>query len=395
MSTAISPRIVIGADQSPAPEELRLVLERASYAVSWQPLSTAPDGVTGDLWIIESQDSELAARQLCRSLRSHLAESFVPILFITPDADSTGRVRALEAGADLCLSRPFVTAELLAQVQALVRLKRLHDRAAEKSADLYRANKQLAQTYGLIDQELELARRVQQSMLPRSLPEMPPARFAVRYHPSSQVGGDFYDVIRLDENHVGFYVGDVMGHGVPAGLLAMFLQRAVRAKEIVGRQYRLLAPDEVLRGLNHDLIYQALADQPFVTMIYALFDRRDGTIAFSRAGHPHPLYLPRSRRPELWPADGTLLGVFDTQFTVQTRRLRAGDKLLLYTDGVVTACDEQNPSGAERLLAEVELFRDAPIDQLVAQVGQNLLRRTERQDDFTLLGLEVGSPSLD
>src|SRR5262249_36702804 len=152
------------------------------------------------------------------------------------------------------------------------------------------------------------------------LPEVPGARFAVHYRPCGRVGGDFYDIFRLDEHHLGFYVADAVGHGVPASLLTVFVKKGVRAKEIIGQQYRLLPPDEVLRRLNRDLIEQGLSDNPFITMVYVLFNHRDGTLSFARSGHPYPLYLPRDGDPRLWQVEGSLLGVFDTDYPAQTHR---------------------------------------------------------------------------
>src|SRR5207245_6456817 len=140
---------------------------------------------------------------------------------------------------------------------------------AEKATECALVHQQLQKTYRQLDQDLDLSRRIQQSLLPRTFPDMPPARFAVRYRPCGRVGGDFYDVFRLDEDHVGFYVADVVGHGLPASLLTIFLKKAIRFKEISGQDYRLLFPHEVLECLNRDMIDQAVADNPFITMVYA------------------------------------------------------------------------------------------------------------------------------
>src|SRR5260370_14110370 len=96
-----------------------------------------------------------------------------------------------------------------------------HDDLAEKTAEINRLNKRLQQAYQQIDQELNLARRIQLSFLPQSLPEVPRTRFAVHYALCGQVGGDFYDAFRLAENHVGFYVADAMRHGLPPSLLTI------------------------------------------------------------------------------------------------------------------------------------------------------------------------------
>src|SRR4029078_12258138 len=139
-----------------------------------------------------------------------------------------------------------------------------------------------------------MPRRLQASFLPSSLPAVGPVRFAVSYRPCGQVGGDFYDVFRLDEHHVGFYVADAMGHGVPASLLTIFLKKAVQPKEVSGSSYRLVPPGEVLSKLNRDLMAHGLAELPFITMVYGLLNCRDGRLAFARAAHPHPVYLPRA-----------------------------------------------------------------------------------------------------
>ena len=206
------------------------------------------------------RDSE--AFRLCCRLRARFADCFIPIVFLAGAADAQARFQALDSGADACLVRPFTSNELLAQMQAFFRLKNLHNRLTEKSAEVQSVNKRLQHSYEQIDLELEMARRIQQSMLPQILPDTPPAYFAVHYRPSGRVGGDFYDVFRLDENHLGFYVADVMGHGIPASLLTIFLKKAVKAKEISGREYRLLPPDEVLQHINREMIAQALADVP-------------------------------------------------------------------------------------------------------------------------------------
>src|SRR5262249_3479613 len=188
-----------------------------------------------------------------------------------------------------------------------------------------------------LDRELELARRIHQSFLPQRLPHVPQVRFAVRYQPCGQVGGDFYDVFRLDEQHLGFYVADAMGHGVPASLLTIFVKKGVRAKEIFGQQYRLVPPGEVLQRLNTDLIEQDLSENPFTPMVYVLLNFCDGSLSFARSGHPYPLYLPRDGEPCTWQVEGSLLGVFDTVYPMQSHQLRPGDKVLLYTDGMDAA----------------------------------------------------------
>src|SRR5581483_4339325 len=178
-----------------------------------------------------------------------------------------------------------------------------------------------------------------------------------------QVGGDFYDVFRLDERHVGFYVADAMGHGVPASLLTVFLKKAVQPKEVSGTSYRLVPPDEVLARLNRDLIAQGLADLPFITMVYGLLDCQSGGVDIARAGHPYPVYLPRVGEPESWESPGTLLGVFEAEYPVLRRQLHPGDKLLVFTDGLPTEVAEIGQPGP--VLHAAAEHRGLPIEAFV------------------------------
>jgi sigma-B regulation protein RsbU (phosphoserine phosphatase) len=203
------------------------------------------------------------------------------------------------------------------------------------------------------------------------------------------VGGDFYDVFRLDESHVGFYVADAVGHGVPASLLTMFLKKAVRGKEISGQSYRLLRPGVVLERVNRDLIEQGLAESPFITMVYGLFNFHEAWLEFARAGHPHPLYLPADGAPERWQVPGTLLGVYAASFAAQTHRLGPGDKILVFTDGTENVSFAGHPAGAESLAACAALHRDLPAQEFVDQVARDLSHQAEPPDDVTLLALEV------
>ncbi len=390
MGPAAAPRILVCAAAPAFAEDLGRHLGQAGYAVGRHAPEAAdpPDLAPYHLILLEG-GPEGAALQFCRRLRARLTDNFVPILYVTADPSPAGRLASLEAGADTYLLQPFAPGELLAQVQAFLRLKERHDRLTEKTAEVHRINQRLQRAYQQIDDELELARRIQRSFLPQSLPDLPRLRFGVHYGPCGRVGGDFYDVFRLDERHLGFYVADAMGHGVPASLLTIFVKKGVRAKEIFGSDYRLVPPNEVLQRLNRDLIEQALSETPFITMVYVLINHEDGTLGFARSGHPYPLYLPADGPPELWQVEGSLLGVFDTEFPLQKRQMRPGDKVLLYTDGVDAAAVGDEAPGTKSLLACAARHRDLPVQQFVDRLAQDLFQGSAQSDDLTLLGVEM------
>lgn len=390
MSTVPS-QLILCADNTPAGDDVRPALEKAGFAVQLHVLGQGDpfNGTAPNLVLVDGSRRPDEAHKLCRRLRSRQLENYVPILFVTGDVSPGSRLASLESGADTYLLRPFDQAELLAQVQALLRIKERHDHLTAKTAEIHRINKRLQAAYQQIDMELDLARRIQESFLPQTLPRLPRVHFAVKYAPCGRVGGDFYDVFRLDEDHLGFYVADAMGHGVPASLLTIFVKKGVKAKEINGQDYRLVGPPEVLQKLNRDMIEQGLSENPFITMVYVLLNQQDGTLQFSRAGHPYPLYLPREGAPRLWQIEGSLLGVFDTQYRLQTHNLQPGDKVLLYTDGMDAACFGNQPLGTASLLSAAEHYRDLPIGELVDRLALDLFGQTKKTDDLTILGVEM------
>jgi phosphoserine phosphatase RsbU/P len=262
-------------------------------------------------------------------------------------------------------------------------------RLADKSAELSRANELLQQAYRQIDQYLDLARRVQAGNLPQTLPEAPRTRFAVHHAPRGQVGGDFYDVFRLDEHHVGFYLGDAMGHGLSAYLLTALVRHGLRTKEITDRRYRLVPPGEVLNRLNQLLVEQAFSENLFITLTYGLFNHRDGSLCFARAGQPFPLLIPRRGEACYWQVEGSLIGVFDTAFPSATHALRSGDKILFYSDGMNTARFEKEAEGMESLSACAAQHRTLPISDFVERLAHDLFKQDGQADDVTLLGLEM------
>jgi serine phosphatase RsbU (regulator of sigma subunit)/CheY-like chemotaxis protein len=385
------PRILICADQPAALAEVRHLLAGAACEFCGHLLGNPdPEALAGfTLILIEGSRSPPSAMELCRRIRERLEDRFVPILYVNAEPSLAARLASFESGADAALLRPLAPGELLAQVKALLRIKESHDRLSGKSAEVHRINKRLQQLHQQIDHELELAQRIQASFLPRSLPEVPGTRFAVHYLLRDRVGGDFYDAFRLDENHVGLYVADAMGHGVPASLLTVFVKRGVRAKEVFGQNYRLVPPEEVLQRLNKDLVDQHLSEHPFITMAYALYNHRAGTFRFARAGHPYPLYVPRDGAPTFWRQEGLLLGVVDAVYPACTYSLHPGDKVLLFSDGIDTGCFEGRSAGAESLFACAVKHRRLPIQEFVDRLARDLFGASEQPDDLTMLGLEV------
>jgi len=243
-----------------------------------------------------------------------------------------------------------------------------------------------------LDEQLRLAQRLQMDFLPHHLPTVAGGRFAARLEPAAWVAGDFYDIFRLDERHIAFYVADAIGHGIPAALLTVFVKKSLQAKRIEGKTYELVAPDEALRLLNLDLLSAKLQETPFITMVYGLYDEVTRECVYARAGHPRPLVVDRDGTIEELDGEGPLLGIFpNARFDRCQRRIEPGDRFLLYTDGaerVLPAARADPQRLFETLQASALLPLEAVLDAVLdtvraATVGSHLA------DDVTLVGLEM------
>ncbi len=183
-----------------------------------------------------------------------------------------------------------------------------------------------------IDRELAIARQIQAAILPRDMPRLSGLTVAARYQPMTAVAGDFYDFLEIDDQRLGVLVADVSGHGVPAALIASMVKVAVAAQKD-----RAEHPAAVLAGMNETLCGR-LGGQ-YVTAAYLFLDRRAGLMRYGAAGHP-PMLRVGTRAPEVREVEqnGLALGWLDVAHYEELEQpLDGGDRLLLYTDGLVEA----------------------------------------------------------
>ncbi len=244
-----------------------------------------------------------------------------------------------------------------------------------------------------LDEEMRLAARLQRDFLPKALPRIGPLCFHTLYRPAGYVSGDIYDVTRLDEEHIGFFIADAVGHGMPAALLTMFLKRALVTKEIRPDGYRLTSPAEALQHLNRSLLEQNLSNATFATALYGIINTSTLSVTFARGGHPNPILLEREGELRDIEADGGLLGIFpDGDFSERTLQLGPGDRLLLYTDGIEVAFTDEKTMDTERWRSELhcrrQLDTDALLTDLVRHIDNNCGSLAPK-DDLTMVVLEV------
>ena len=265
--------------------------------------------------------------------------------------------------------------------------KDLEKRVAERTEQLKSAmakQQQEAQERERIEQELRVARLIQHTLLPKSLPELEGHQMAVYYQPAREVGGDFYDFLRLPDGRLGLIVGDVSGKGVPAAIVMAITRTMLRAA------YHLGSPGEILKQVN-DNLFPEIPPNMFVTCLAALLDSRTGRLQYANAGHDLP-YVRHSAGVSELRATGMPLGLMpDMSYEEKEITLQPGESILLYSDGLVEAHSPQREMfGFPRMQRYVGAHPEgaALIDSLLAELEQFTGEEWEQEDDITLLTLQ-------
>ena len=241
--------------------------------------------------------------------------------------------------------------------------------------------------------QLKMAGQVQQCFLPQRLPDNKRLRWGTVFQPADCVSGDIYDIARLDEQHIGFYIADVVGHSMPAALLTMFLKQVIRMRETIGNEYQIFEPLEVIRDLNRKMVKQHLRGCLFATCCYCLLNFDTLEVNYSRAGHPYPILIRKGCKPEQLESRGGLLGVFyNAGFEQKTIQLAAGDKLFLYSDGAQSSVSNCTEQGESVFTEQFNSIADLSVEQMMSEFDAMVKNQevdATQVDDITAIGLEI------
>jgi sigma-B regulation protein RsbU (phosphoserine phosphatase) len=239
-----------------------------------------------------------------------------------------------------------------------------------------------------VKKEFQLAREIQQTFLPDTLPSMNGWEVNATWRPAQQVGGDFYDAFVLDDEHMGLVIADVSDKGFPAALYMTVARTLIHAEALEGD-----SPAETLSRVNRLLMLNSQQGL-FVTCLYTIINTLTGDLVYANAGHNQPLWLRKSREKVEWLEKGGMpLGVIETlNLANNLLQVKKGDHLLLYTDGVTdTQSADGTMFGEERLFNLLNLYKDMPYPSLIESVDGRLSEfrgDTPPTDDLTLLSLQ-------
>ncbi len=338
---------------------------------------------------------ELDGVALCRKLRSERRDPYLPVILISSRESSEDMIQALNSGADAFLKKPIEPGQLLAQIHVAERILKLEARLAEQVRELRVVNARL-------ESGLAAAATVQASLLPEVSPKIHGVDFEWSYEACESLGGDMFNIFRLDERRVGMYVLDVSGHGPSAALqsvtlshvLTPFDQQGGILKRISGRsgRYEVTSPVEVARRLNREFPLMERSGQ-FFTFLYGILDVEARVVRYVKAGHPGPIVVSHDGVRCLEKGGGIPIGILpDAEFEEEQLELSPGDSLVFYPEGVLETLNvHQEVFGLDRLIQSISESGGGIAERLRAlRLSLDAFGRGEpRRDDVTFVGLEV------
>jgi sigma-B regulation protein RsbU (phosphoserine phosphatase) len=315
----------------------------------------------------------LSGLEVLARLRETRPATVLPVIMATANDTREDIVAALTAGANDYVTKPLDFPIVMARVQTQLELRRsvrqileLEERLTERNTELQRANDDLRRAAAQTRRDLELAAKVQATFLPRAdAVESLPVDVAWCYDPCEHVAGDALNICPLDDDHVGFYVLDVSGHGVAAALTAVAAARllapahdpdTILVDTADDGTRRIVPPAEVAARMTARFTFNSDTIQ-FLTCFYAVFDARSRRLTYACAGHPGPLVIRNDGEPRALDGSGMPIGIGES-FEQHSIDLAPGDRLFLYTDGV-SECRRADGElfGLERL---TEVLRSGP-----------------------------------
>ncbi len=231
-----------------------------------------------------------------------------------------------------------------------------------------------------IQRELELARRIQISLLPAAFPEFAAFKVAARYVPMTSVAGDLYEFLVADGARAGLLIADVSGHGVPAALIASMVKMAA-----ISQREQAAHPGLVLTGMNRALFGNTQGQ--YVTAAYAHLDAEKGELRYAAAGHPAMLLLRDGNVSEIAENGLLLAAVEDIEYGERALAMRPGDRMVLYTDGIVEARNAEGDLFGERALMEAvrECASSAPEEAATEVIRRAQAWAKSQEDDLSIL----------
>lgn len=386
-------RVLIAEDDNVSRKLLEVHLKSWDYEVvsaangteAWELLQRddAPELVILD-WMMPG----LAGVEICEKFRE-LDKNYAYIILLTAKGMVEDVVKGLEAGADDYVKKPFDKQILQARLKVGQRVVELERLKRKQLLEIQKANDKMSK-------ELEAAANIQRSLLLREAPETKGFEIHWEYQPSSMLGGDMFDVVKISENEVGFYVLDVSGHGTQAAMLSVAICHQISNIMNSGRMNCEKDGSENRSIMLINKLVQRYGNLlnitgQYFTILSGILNHETGDVSYVRAGHPAPLHIKADGGIEPVEDEGGLpVGMFDEAQYQETKiNLAKDDRLLIYTDGLTEAKNDVGEEFGEDGVIRYLKTSDKGVDCLdcLTTISKAWNKGESFDDDVTLLGI--------
>lgn len=335
------------------------------------------------LVLLSTELEDLSGFEVCTKLRDIYKTSDIPIIMITKDINSETISNIFDSGSIDYLKKPINQVELKSRVKTHIELRNSYK-------ELEKKNNKLEEKERVVKTQMKLAKRIQQSFFNQPFPTNDFLKFSTIYKPIDDIGGDFYDFILRREGDIGVLMSDVSGHGIPAALITSMLKMICTFK----RRYSD-TPNLFLKELNQVLVNKIEGN--FITAFYGFFNLLEKTFTYSNAGHSNPfLYKSSEDKVIELVSKGPILGVIESikDYEMHTISISKGDKILLYTDGLIEGINTSSIYGKDFLNKALAKYKNEDINDCVKNIYSDFLEQQDESshsihDDVTILGVEV------
>ncbi|HID02698.1 MAG TPA: fused response regulator/phosphatase [Desulfobacterales bacterium] len=358
----------------------------------------AADGETGfeaclqqsiDLILLDIGMLGMGGFSLCDKLQNDEQFQSIPVIILSSNGDIETRVRAFELGSADYIVEPVAKSELLIRIRTRLANSRLLD-------SLQKTNKELLKKQQQQMQDLHAAADFQQHLLPNPVHECKTLHFAPYFKPSREVGGDIYNIQRLDDEHLAIYILDVSGHGFAAGMMTLLATQALSGSTSItkklnpdGEVESVSSPKEVVMALNAE--FPLTRFNCYMTIVYLLYNTRKHSFRYCCAGHPPLIHITKTGAMTFLDAGGPPAGM-DGSWNEGEGFLDSGDRLFFYTDGFTGYMNEAGEFyGQQRffgsILSSGRFSLQASVQSIVEELKQ-FGSKLDGDDDMTLLAVE-------
>ena len=279
-------------------------------------------------------------------------------------------------------------------------LRQLISKYALAEKQLRSLNNELIEKDQRIDIDLKAAAEIQKSLLPQTTFVVENLEIAWKFEPCEHMGGDIFNIFQIDSEHLGIYMLDVSGHGVPAAMVTVSVSQFLQQNTVqMLKNSSFMSPTQVLNALDKEFPFERFNN--FFTITYFIINTKNGDIIYSNAGHPYPILLRKNETLELLKKGGPTIGMrdFDVlddrkfRFEEGHLKIKPEDKLFIYTDGIVEyQNDNEEFYGDDRFYNSLKVLKNESVHNIIDQCIKSLMEfgnNTSPQDDISLLALEL------